>query len=487
MRLKVTQRWTQDELKFLAQFGPDVRPVDIYQDYKNLFGHDRSYHSVQKKVKSLWEYLEKPQLQVQAKKEDLTPEEQNTPYAKSKYVFLESEDEYLIPTKKGMLHVDGDRIRKLVDNYSNYGHQKTRNMVAREFGWARDAIIDALAVLGKTHDSAPFTDEHILYTSEEELVADVIRKKEHKILVKADKILQKQLEKDAEKWRNIHKSVEEVFDQKRYVPLPARTRFNLEKARRPFDIILYHTDAHVGKLAQGWSYNETRGLILKTAERALQHAVAYGTPNRIITGIGGDWSNIDTPRNTTTRGTPQYGNAEWYEIMDGANQITLDLLTLMQDVAPVEAYTVPGNHDRMWSVLAGSWLSKMFKNHPVVKIHTFQHRHYIESGKNMIMLTHGDGAKPQDYPALMAAEAAEIWGRTKFRYAYHGHFHHEISREFAGATVTQMPSIAPKDDWHAHMGYTGMRRALAAHVHDHSGGRVANFNIGISDSGEILG
>jgi len=481
-------RWTNDELEFLATYGPHDRAIDVFQDYRVRFGDNRSYHSVQKKLRSLFEDPIEDDEDDNEEGLDTWEDALDSEGIKLKnYSYDKEADEYIIPTRRGLLHVSGGRIRQLLSEYSNYGAKKTINMVANEFGWARHCIIEVLRRLGKTHDSSPFTDEQILEEPVEELVKDMARKKENRIIANAIKQEQRKIQEDANKWRNIEHAISEVFELRDYETTKPLKSFNLKAPKKKFDALLYHTDAHVGKLAQGWEYEECRRLILETAERALSHVVRYGKPNRIITGIGGDWSNIDNPANGTTRGTLQRSNGEWFEIMEQANQIQLDLLRLYGQVAPTEAYCVPGNHDRMWSVMAGSWLAKLFENHPSVKVHTFKPRHYIESGKNMIMLTHGDGAKPKDYPSIMAAEAAEMWGRTKYRYAYHGHLHHELIREFRGVSVNQMPSVSPEDEWHVHEGYVGNRRALAAHIHDWNAGRVAIFNVAIDENNNVVG
>lgn len=486
----MAQKWTNDELELLSSFDAETKPVDVFQAYKGMFGENRSYDSVQKKFRSLFKD-DVPAETEESSEEDmfLSWEEMiaDQGIKPEKYRFDPVADEYIIHTKKGMLPISGRRIRELLEMYSNYGAKKTINQVAQEFGWARHAVIDVLRALGKTHDSSPYTDETLAEVEAPDLVKDIVRKKEQKVLAAADRKIQKKNADDASKWRNVEKAIEEVFENHEYDIQARDEHFCLIKPDKSFDVTLYHTDAHVGKMAQHWGYEEARRIILGTAERALQNCTKYGRPDRIITGIGGDWCNIDTPGSTTTRGTPQFSPKEWYKIMSDANQIALDLLLLMSEVAPVEALTIPGNHDRMWSMMAGDWLHKMFENNDRINVQKHQSRHYVQAGKNMLMFTHGDGAKPKDYPSIMSAEAAKMWGNTEYRYAYHGHLHHEKVKEHPGVTVTQMPSISPEDDWHIHEGFVGTKRALCAYVHDHEAGRTAQFTISIDEEGNIFG
>jgi hypothetical protein len=63
------------------------------------------------------------------------------------------------------------------------------------------------------------------------------------------------------------------------------------------------------------------------------------------------------------------------------------------------------------------------------------HRKGFQYGKNLIGTTHGDGAKHQDLPLLMATEFPLEWSQTKHRYVYTHHVHHKTSKDYIGVTV----------------------------------------------------
>ena len=54
-----------------------------------------------------------------------------------------------------------------------------------------------------------------------------------------------------------------------------------------------------------------------------------------------------------------------------------------------------------------------------------QNRKYFKYHNNLIGTTHGDGAKENDLPLLMAHEAKEDWAVVNHRYFYTHHIHHK--------------------------------------------------------------
>ena len=96
-------------------------------------------------------------------------------------------------------------------------------------------------------------------------------------------------------------------------------------------------------------------------------------------------------------------------------------------------------------------------------------------GKNLIGTTHGDGAKFQDLPLLMAQEASEHWSETKHRYVYTHHVHHKTSKDFVGVTVESLRSPSGTDSWHHRNGYQHNPKAVEGFIHSKEFGQVARL------------
>lgn len=297
------------------------------------------------------------------------------------------------------------------------------------------------------------------------------------------------LQKEAKFGRALESCVRAVFTDMGLKPYagPVRAQESFVDARH--DAVIYHTDAHVGKLTPNstkWDFEQARQVILGSADEAIRRIERQHPINRIITGIGGDWCNIDNVFSGTSKGTQQQGAESWHEVMRWAAQIKFELLLRMAEKAPVLAVTIPGNHDRMWSTMAGEWLWLAFRDHPNIEVRRHKARHYMMCGETLVMMTHGDNARPNQYKAIMTDEEPKLWGDAKARVAFHGHMHHHYIHNYGSLEVIQLPSITPDDDYHIGLGYVGNVRSLQAHTISHVSGRGFSFDVKVDPDGNIL-
>jgi len=110
------------------------------------------------------------------------------------------------------------------------------------------------------------------------------------------------------------------------------------------------------------------------------------------------------------------------------------------------------------------------------------HRKYYRYGNSMIATTHGDGAKNNDMPLLMASEAPHMWADTRHRYIYQHHVHHRTKvqwqsvKDYPGITLTTLRSPSAPDAWHDRNGYTATPQAIEGFVHSYEHGQVARLS-----------
>ena len=141
--------------------------------------------------------------------------------------------------------------------------------------------------------------------------------------------------------------------------------------------------------------------------------------------------------------------------------------------AVVEVINAIGNHDDLLSMAMSIMLSNIYENEPRVIIHDAPtRRHYIQHGKVLIGVTHGDRTKDRDLPPIMATEKPEWWGDARHRYFYRGHHHHSARDEYHGCLVEQFRTLAPTDAWHSAGGYMA-GRDMNLIVHHKEYGEVA--------------
>jgi hypothetical protein len=157
-------------------------------------------------------------------------------------------------------------------------------------------------------------------------------------------------------------------------------------------------------------------------------------------------------------------------------QLMVEFIDILRGVAPVEILLTAGNHDFKLSHVLLEYLGAYYRSCEdveVIKCHKF--RQYYEYGENLMGFTHGDGTKLSELPYLMAREAPDFWSRTKHRFFFTGHLHHEMVKDFNGVKVYQMPSLSGSDRWHHQHGFEGSNRALQAYLIHPSEGMKITF------------
>jgi glycosyltransferase involved in cell wall biosynthesis len=92
------------------------------------------------------------------------------------------------------------------------------------------------------------------------------------------------------------------------------------------------------------------------------------------------------------------------------------------------------------------------------------HRKAFKYGKKLIGTTHGDGAKVENLPMLLATEFPILWSETKHRYIFSHHVHHKISKDMIGVTFETLRSPSGTDAWHHKNGYTGVPKSVEGFI-----------------------
>ena len=72
-------------------------------------------------------------------------------------------------------------------------------------------------------------------------------------------------------------------------------------------------------------------------------------------------------------------------------------------------------------------------------------------GKTLVVIHHGDKAKPERFRDIVVSDFAVDWGETDFHYLDGGHVHHSQRKELAGCIFESWNNLAPRDKY-AHDG-----------------------------------
>lgn len=246
-------------------------------------------------------------------------------------------------------------------------------------------------------------------------------------------------------------------------------------------LVIDPADVHIGKLARsfetGCDYDSQIAVqrVKEGVRGILQKASGFEIDQIVFIG-GNDILHIDSPQRKTTSGTPQDTDGMWFENFKIAQKLYIDLIGALLEIAPVHFVFNPSNHDYTHGFFLCDMIAMYFESAGGFTCDTnLQHRKYYVYGDNLIGSTHGDGAKTQDLPLLMATECPDGWADTKHRYIYTHHVHHKAAKDFQGVTVESLRSPSGTDSWHHRNGYQHAPKAVEGYIHHFNHGQVARL------------
>lgn len=252
-------------------------------------------------------------------------------------------------------------------------------------------------------------------------------------------------------------------------------------------LVINPADIHIGKYASeletGEKYDcETAVMrVLEGIEGLIQKSQGFDI-DKILFCIGNDVLHIDNVYNTTTKGTHQDTDGKWWEHYEIALMLYVKCIETLRQIAPVDVIHSMSNHDYQSGFHLAHTLKSWFRKADDVQFDiSVANRKYYAYGDNLIGLEHGDGAKMDKLPLLMAQERPEMWSKSKYRYWYLHHLHHKIkhkwldAKDYIGVTVEYMRSPSSADSWHSRKGFCGAYKACEAFVHDKNSGQVARL------------
>lgn len=246
-------------------------------------------------------------------------------------------------------------------------------------------------------------------------------------------------------------------------------------------------DVHIGKLTWGEETGIDSDIKIQTEsakcviEKLLAHAQHYPV-ERILFPIGHDFYNVDNQFNTTAHGTPQQEDTRWRKTFKVGWTLAADMINLCAQIAPVDVYIIPGNHDEERSYYLGEVLSALYQNTNRVRVdNSAKARKYYLYGKNLIGMAHGYHEKITKLKDLMSYEVPDLWAQSTFREWHTGDKHHKedylhkTHETDYGVVIRILRSLTPPDAFHYNKGYVGSLRASESFLWDKECGLVAQF------------
>jgi len=270
-----------------------------------------------------------------------------------------------------------------------------------------------------------------------------------------------------------------IEEMNKYSPVYEKVVY--ENTREPHLLVIDPADIHIGKLAESFESGESYDVqvavkrVLDGVKGIIKKAKGFDI-DQILLVAGNDILHIDTPRRTTTSGTPQDTSGMWYSNFLMAKQLYVEIVELLTQISPVHFVFNPSNHDYMSGFFLADVIQSWFRlNNSVTFDCSISHRKYYKYGKSLIGTTHGDGAKWDNLPLLMAQEAPKEWAKTEHRYVYTHHVHHKIAKDMIGVTIESLRSPSATDGWHHRKGYQHAPKAIEGFIHHPQHGQVARL------------
>jgi len=238
-------------------------------------------------------------------------------------------------------------------------------------------------------------------------------------------------------------------------------------------------DLHFGKEDNQDIVEHFKAAIINLVYRAyMSHKLT-----KIIYVIGGDVLNMDTFSGTTTAGTP-VDNAQRAQdaYLEAFDALHWSISFLKQFCDNLHVVYLPGNHDRLSSYHIAHALSKCFdpEDCNIDFDIEYAERKVVVYGHNFFAFEHGDVTK-KNTALVYATEFSILWGETKYRTCYTGHFHSKKTTEFVtenehnGFAIKHLPSLCSTDYWHYHNKFVGSKRQAIMEIHDAVKGKVSEF------------
>jgi hypothetical protein len=284
--------------------------------------------------------------------------------------------------------------------------------------------------------------------------------------------------KEEENYERIRESILNDID----THTPKYEIFKREDSDDAHLLVIDPADVHIGKLCDafetGESYDNQIAVqrVLEGVQGILNKSKGFNIDKILFIG-GNDILHIDTPRRTTTAGTSQDTDGMWYSNFLIAKQLYVEILERLLTVADVHFTFNPSNHDYVHGFFLADVIRTWFKDCKQITFDcSISHRKAFRYGLNLIGTTHGDGAKNQDLPILMATEFPIDWSATKHRYVYTHHVHHKFSKDYIGVTVESLRSPSGTDSWHHVKGYQHAPKAVEGFIHHKINGQVARIS-----------
>lgn len=243
-------------------------------------------------------------------------------------------------------------------------------------------------------------------------------------------------------------------------------------------------DPHIGMLA--WAPESGEHFDLKIALRELLVCVRLMVESAplarqaIITNLGDFLHAQDDQQRTPGHGHKLDVDGRYAKVLDAGHVLLRGIVdAALAKHEHVTIRNLPGNHDPQVAAELAMWLRAVYEREPRVTVaDAYSPYQFDRFGCCLFGWAHGDGAKAEALPLLMANAEGANWGATTEHVWHTGHVHHLSRKEFTGCVVETHRTMAGKDFWHTSKGYSA-KRSLQMIAYHREYGEVTRNTVGL--------
>lgn len=338
---------------------------------------------------------------------------------------------------------------------------------AKLLGLSRGALRSRL-------DSASWRSGADLRTELDDRIADGFELKGYSQFTKTEAgepIWLKTRKAERDYWEGIKQAVENIEPVRWDIePLPTEPQA---------DIIpwLQIGDAHIGMLA---SEKETgANFDISIGEREICAAAAAlidAAPEceRMVINDLGDGTHFETFKaETEASGHAVDQDTRYWKMIDAYIRITRFIIErALAKAQKVDYLCNQGNHSRSNDIWMAATVRALYADTGRVNVLPNESPFIAyRMGKTLVVVHHGDKAKPEKFRDVVCSDFSADWGETEFRYLDGGHVHHSQRKELAGCVFESWNNLAPRDKY-AHDGGWRSKQCMSLVLRSKSYGEV---------------
>lgn len=225
-------------------------------------------------------------------------------------------------------------------------------------------------------------------------------------------------------------------------------------------------DAHIGMLASEAETGANFDIAIAKAEIcAAMAALIDEAPecSRLVINDLGDGTHYETFKAMTeASGHAVDFDTRYWKMIDAYLEISeFAVERALGKAQTVDLIYNQGNHSRSNDIWMAAHMRSLHRNNPRINVLNNQSPYIAyRMGKTLVIIHHGDKAKPEAVARAMSSDFAADWGETEFRYIDGGHVHHSQRKELAGCVFESWNNLAPRDKY-AHDGAWRSRQMMS--------------------------